>query len=51
MKMTPEKAFIKILQRHGFKRAFGIIGSAFMPVSGRFPRAGINPADMRLQQA
>ena len=42
MKMTTEEAFIKVLQAHGIKHAFGIIGSAFMPISDLFPTAGIN---------
>jgi len=29
------------LQMHGIKHAFGIIGSAFMPISDLFPKAGI----------
>jgi len=41
MKMTTEEAFVKVLQRHGIAHAFGIIGSAFMPVSDLFPKAGI----------
>ena len=41
MKMTTEEAFIKVLQMHGIDNAFGIIGSAFMPISDLFPRAGI----------
>ncbi len=41
MKMTTEEAFVKVLQRHGLEHAFGIIGSAFMPVSDLFPKAGI----------
>ena len=28
MKMTTEEAFVKVLQMHGIKHAFGIIGSA-----------------------
>ena len=40
-KMTTEEAFIKILQRHGIDSAFGIIGSAMMPVTDLFPKAGI----------
>ena len=40
-KMTTEEAFIKVLQRHGIEHAFGIIGSAFMPISDLFPKAGI----------
>jgi sulfoacetaldehyde acetyltransferase len=39
--MTTEEAFIKVLQMHGIAHAFGIIGSAFMPVSDLFPKAGI----------
>ena len=41
MRMTTEEAFVKTLQRHGIKHAFGIIGSAMMPISDLFPRAGI----------
>ena len=41
MKMTTEEAFVKVLQRHGIQHAFGIIGSAFMPISDLFPKAGI----------
>ncbi|MDX2484834.1 MAG: sulfoacetaldehyde acetyltransferase [Pseudodonghicola sp.] len=41
MKMTVEEAFVKVLQRHGIAHAFGIIGSAFMPISDLFPKAGI----------
>ena len=41
MKMTTEEAFVKVLQRHGIEHAFGIIGSAFMPISDYFPKAGI----------
>jgi len=40
-KMTTEEAFIKVLQKHGIEHAFGIIGSAFMPISDLFPKAGI----------
>jgi len=40
-KMTTEEAFIKILQMHGIDSAFGIIGSAMMPVTDLFPKAGI----------
>ena len=39
--MTTEEAFIKTLQMHGITQAFGIIGSAMMPVSDLFPKAGI----------
>ena len=39
--MTTEEAFIKVLQDHGIQHAFGIIGSAFMPISDLFPSAGI----------
>ena len=41
MKMTTEEAFVKVLQMHGIEHSFGIIGSAFMPISDLFPRAGI----------
>ncbi len=40
-KMTTEEAFVKVLQMHGIEHAFGIIGSAFMPISHIFPNAGI----------
>ena len=40
-KMTTEEAFVKVLQMHGIEHAFGIIGSAFMPISDIFPKAGI----------
>ena len=39
--MTTEEAFVKVLQMHGIEHAFGIIGSAMMPVSDLFPAAGI----------
>ena len=42
MKMTTEEAFVKTLQMHGIEHAFGIIGSAFMPISDIFPQAGIS---------
>ena len=41
MKMTTEEAFVKVLQKYGIEHAFGIIGSAMMPISDLFPRAGI----------
>ena len=41
MRMTTEEAFVKVLQMHGIDNAFGIIGSAFMPISDLFPKAGI----------
>ncbi|MEO0635633.1 MAG: sulfoacetaldehyde acetyltransferase [Pseudomonadota bacterium] len=41
MKMTTEEAFVKVLQMHGIQHAFGIIGSAMMPISDLFPDAGI----------
>ena len=41
MKMTTEEAFVKTLQSHGIRHAFGIIGSAMMPISDLFPTAGI----------
>jgi len=40
-KMTTEEAFVKVLQMHGIQHAFGIIGSAFMPISDLFTKAGI----------
>lgn len=40
-KMNTEEAFIKVLQMHGIEHAFGIIGSAMMPISDLFPKAGI----------
>ena len=39
--MTTEEAFVKVLQMHGIEHAFGIIGSAMMPISDLFPQAGI----------
>ncbi len=41
MRMTTEEAFVKVLQMHGIEHAFGIIGSAMMPISDLFPKAGI----------
>jgi sulfoacetaldehyde acetyltransferase len=41
VRMTTEEAFIKTLQRHGIEHAFGIIGSAMMPISDLFGKAGI----------
>jgi sulfoacetaldehyde acetyltransferase len=41
MLMTTEEAFVKTLQAHGIRHAFGIIGSAMMPISDIFPAAGI----------
>ncbi len=41
MKMTTEEAFVKTLQMHGIEHAFGIIGSAMMPISDIFSKAGI----------
>ena len=41
MKMNTEEAFVKVLQMHGIEHAFGIIGSAMMPISDLFPQAGI----------
>jgi len=41
VKMTTEEAFVKVLQMHGIQHSFGIIGSAFMPISDLFPKAGI----------
>jgi len=40
--MTTEEAFVKVLQMHGIEHAFGIIGSAMMPISDLFPKAGIS---------
>jgi len=39
--MTTEEAFVKVLQKHNIRNAFGIIGSAMMPISDLFPAAGI----------
>ncbi|NAZ38006.1 sulfoacetaldehyde acetyltransferase [Rubellimicrobium sp. CFH 75288] len=41
MRLSTEEAFVKTLQAHGIRDAFGIIGSAFMPVSDLFGAAGI----------
>ena len=40
-KMTTEEAFVKVLPTHGIEHSFGIIGSAVMPISDLFPKAGI----------
>eukprot|EP00420_Gonyaulax_spinifera_P030929 CAMPEP_0197882854 /NCGR_PEP_ID=MMETSP1439-20131203/9872_1 /TAXON_ID=66791 /ORGANISM="Gonyaulax spinifera, Strain CCMP409" /LENGTH=625 /DNA_ID=CAMNT_0043502541 /DNA_START=59 /DNA_END=1936 /DNA_ORIENTATION=- len=40
-RMTTEEAFVKVLQNRGISNAFGIIGSAMMPISDLFPAAGI----------
>jgi len=47
-KMTTEEAFVKVLQMHGIENAFGIIGSAFMPISDLFPKAGITSGMLRM---
>jgi sulfoacetaldehyde acetyltransferase len=39
--MTTEEAFVRTLQKLGIDNAFGIIGSAMMPISDLFPEAGI----------
>ena len=39
--MTTEEVFVKVLQLNVIDQAFGIIGSAFMPISDLFPKAGI----------
>jgi len=39
--MTTEEAFVKLLQKRGIDNAFGIIGSAMMPISDLFPAAGV----------
>jgi len=41
VKMTTEEAFVKMLQKRGIDNAFGIIGSAMMPISDLFPAAGV----------
>merc|ERR1719191_857053 len=41
IKMTTEEAFVKMLQKRGVDNAFGIIGSAMMPISDLFPTAGV----------
>merc|ERR1719197_1952236 len=41
IKMTTEEAFVKVLQKRGIDNAFGIIGSAMMPISDLFPVAGV----------
>jgi len=41
IKMTTEEAFVKTLQKRGVDNAFGIIGSAMMPISDLFPAAGV----------
>lgn len=39
MKVTTEEAFVKTLQMHSIKHAFGIIGSAMMPMGTPAPLA------------
>ena len=46
MKMTTEEAFVKVLQMHGIENAFGIIGSAMMPISDLFPQACGNRSEI-----
>ena len=41
MKVNNREAFVKVLQTHGIDHSFGIIGSAMMPISDLFPKAGI----------
>merc|ERR1719453_2970379 len=41
IRMTTEEAFVKVLQKRGIDNAFGIIGSAMMPISDLFPAAGV----------
>ena len=41
MKMTTEEAFVKVLQMHGIENAFGIIGSAMMPISDLFRKPAL----------
>jgi len=41
MKMTTEEAFVKVMQMQCIEHAFGISGSAMMPISDLFPTAGI----------
>lgn len=41
MKTTTEEAVVTVLQMHGFKHAFGNIGSEMMPISDLFAAAGI----------
>merc|ERR1719230_1736181 len=41
VRMTTEEAFVRTLQKLGIDNAFGIIGSAMMPISDLFPEAGI----------
>ena len=50
MKMTTEEAFVKTLQRHGIQHAFGIIGSAMMPISDLFhlPGSQLRPRGLNL---
>merc|ERR1740130_2129597 len=41
VRMTTEEAFVKMMQKRGIDNAFGIIGSAMMPISDLFPAAGV----------
>ena len=49
MKMTTEEAFVKVLQMHGIEHAFGIIGSAMMPVSDLFRRRALHSGIARMK--
>jgi biotin operon repressor len=49
--MTTEEAFVKVLQMHGIEHAFGIIGSAMMPISDLFPRPASPSGTARMRLA
>ena len=53
MRMTTEEAFVKVLQMHGIEHAFGIIGSAMMPISDLFCKrvSSSGTAHMKQMQA
>ena len=48
--MTTEEAFVKVLQMHGIEHAYGIIGSAFMPISDIFPRLELHFGMLLMKQ-
>ena len=49
-KMTTEEAFVKVLQMHGIEHAFGIIGSAFMPISDIFQMQELHFGMLHMKQ-
>ena len=50
MKMTSQEALVETLRVQGVRIAFGIVGSAFMPLLDLFGRAGIRFVDVAHEQ-